>query len=129
MGAKRGGATPYHVSLLNKSPAGANANLDTDAQNGFGPETITIKDWNKGSYCYVVARYSETPKTMAGAVVNLYLADGRSFRYLFEHSVNNVALNSWTVFKIDTSGDDIKVSPVHNQSDINHVDNRGNCTD
>ncbi|MCT4705409.1 Ig-like domain-containing protein [Enterobacteriaceae bacterium H16N7] len=101
------------VSGVNKAPSGADATLDRDDRNGYGPETITISDFHRGGvYCYSVSRYSSTPKVYTGAMVQLYLSDGTSRTFRIEDTTPPGAnAAAWTVFRIDTRAEQFIVTP------------------
>ena len=99
------------VSYMDQSPSGADAALDVDARNDYGPETITIKSMHSGVYCYLVNKASGAVDS--GAKVNLYLSDGTSqeFKVNDEHGTNS--WSTWTVFKIDTTSGQVKVQDIN----------------
>ncbi len=92
-----------------KSPSGADAKLDKDDQNGYGPETITIDSMHSGVYCYVV---NNTFEGNSGAKVKLYLSDGTSQEFDAQDSTMD-GWDNWTVFKIDTTSGQAKISTVN----------------
>ena len=92
-----------------KSPSGADAKLDKDDQNGYGPETITIDSMHSGVYCYVV---NNTFEGNSGARVKLYLSDGTSQEFDVQDSTM-ANWDNWTVFKIDTTSGQAKISTVN----------------
>uniref|UniRef100_UPI0026EFB34C Ig-like domain-containing protein n=1 Tax=Hafnia alvei TaxID=569 RepID=UPI0026EFB34C len=92
-----------------KSPSGADAKLDKDDQNGYGPETITIDSMHSGVYCYVV---NNTFEGNSGAKVKLYLSDGTSQEFEAQDSTMD-GWDNWTVFKIDTTSGQAKISTVN----------------
>ncbi|MBI0275158.1 Ig-like domain-containing protein [Hafnia alvei] len=92
-----------------KSPNGADAKLDKDDQNGYGPETITIDSMHSGVYCYVV---NNTFEGNSGAKVKLYLSDGTSQEFDVQDSTM-AKWDNWTVFKIDTTSGQPKISTVN----------------
>jgi adhesin/invasin len=105
------------VNYQTKEPAGADANLDVDARQGYGPETITISSLHPGVYCYVVNRYTDLPQSYGSAVVKLYLSDGTNKEYKIESATPTVTnMLNWTVFKLDTTEGDIKVIPTNTMS-------------
>ncbi len=69
----------YEISWENKG-SGVSVpfvNLDIDRQDGFGPETITIKKLYPGTYRCFVENYSVTPAiTNSYAVVQVYGSEG-----------------------------------------------------
>jgi len=65
----------FHLYYM--SPDVGSAVLDVDDTSGFGPETITIRNWENGPYRYYVYNFSGGASGLAssGAVVQLYLGD------------------------------------------------------
>lgn len=106
----------FHVFYSNKTiPAGI-VQLDTDETTGFGPETISITQFEQGFYRYSVLDYvnKDTRNSFAlaqsGANVTLILADGT--QQIFE--VPNQAGVLWSVFEIDGStGEIIILNTLH----------------
>ncbi|MBN1561427.1 VWA domain-containing protein, partial [candidate division KSB1 bacterium] len=69
------GSVPYQVYYSSKGRTDSYpyAMLDIDKRNGFGPETITIKQFVAGRYVCFVHNYSrEQPITVSNAVVQIY---------------------------------------------------------
>ena len=65
----------YHISFLNRGnpTAAPYVILDTDDTNGYGPETITIKQAFEGIYVYYIYKYSGDSKlTSSEAQINIY---------------------------------------------------------
>jgi adhesin/invasin len=108
-----------------KSPSGANATLDVDAKNGYGPETITVDSMHPGVYCYVVNRFSTTPVAYGGAKVKLYLSDGSSQEFKIEDATGTTDnMLNWTVFKIDTTSGQTDVRVINTLASSG---NKGDC--
>ncbi len=92
----------YHVYYGDMTPANADANLDTDDTDSYGPETITINNLSNISvYKYYVHNFSsydnhndEILKT-SGAKVDIYYGDQSETFY-----VPNEVGNAWKVFEI-----------------------------
>ncbi|OAT58235.1 Ig-like domain-containing protein [Obesumbacterium proteus ATCC 12841] len=104
----------YEVYYLAKTPSGADANLDVDAQAGYGPETITVTTMHSGVYCYAVNRYSPDPKAYTGAKVKLYLSDGSTKEFKIEDASGSTDnMQYWTVFKIDTTAGQTDVKTIN----------------
>lgn len=102
------------VSYQSKAPSGADANLDVDAQSGYGPETITVTTMHPGVYCYVVNRFSAGPKVYTGAKVKLYLSDGSTREFKIEDATGSTSdMKNWTVFKIDTTAGQTDVKTIN----------------
>jgi len=99
---KTDGNEDYHVAYYNMNPSNADANLDTDDTDSFGPETITINNLsNASTYKYYVHDYSngsnhddEMFKT-SGAKIEVYYGDQSETFY-----VPNENGNAWKVFEI-----------------------------
>lgn len=96
-----------HVFFRNKR--GADANLDVDNVNGFGPETITLERRHAGeTYVYAVHDYSDRgrPNTMAlsasQAKVYVYVGESLVRTYYVPHDQQG---NLWTVFRITGEGE------------------------
>ncbi|MGL4724687.1 MAG: Ig-like domain-containing protein [Scandinavium sp.] len=102
-----------HLFFGNKTPAGADANLDLDDTTSFGPETVTIRSMHTGSYCYYVKRYSNEPRHMNGARVKLYLSDGSEYTY----SIPSTSKTYWSVFKLKSVSGNYDVITQNSYSD------------
>lgn len=92
-----------------RSRRGADANLDVDDTNGFGPETVTLERKHQGeTYVYAVHDYSDrnNPGTTAlsesQAKVFVYVGESlvRTY-YVPQHQAGNL----WTVFRISGEGE------------------------
>jgi uncharacterized protein YfaP (DUF2135 family) len=95
-------AVDYHVYYSDMTPANADANLDTDDTDSFGPETVTINDLNSAStYRYYVHNFSngsdhnDTNLKASNAKVEVYYGDQSKTFY-----VPNENGNAWKVFEI-----------------------------
>ncbi|MCE9884395.1 Ig-like domain-containing protein [Obesumbacterium proteus] len=107
----------YEVYYRDRTPSGADANLDVDQTSGFGPETTTVTTMHPGVYCYVVDRYSGSPKTYTGAKVKLYLSDGSTKEFKIEDATGSTSnMKNWTVFKIDTTAGQTDVKTINTLS-------------
>ena len=65
----------YHISYSNRGSANSApyATLDTDDVNGYGPETITIKQSFSGTYVYYIYQYSSDSNfPSSNAVIQIY---------------------------------------------------------
>ena len=99
----------FHLSFRNTRTAeDGSGQLDHDATNGYGPETITLKEVSAGnSYCYFVHDYTDgnnsSTRSLAKskATVKVF-GDGRLLK-LFEIP-RNATGNYWQVFKISNGG-------------------------
>jgi 5-hydroxyisourate hydrolase-like protein (transthyretin family) len=101
----------YHISYRNSQTSNDGAcGLDRDAQQGYGPETITLTRLDKnGRYEYFVENYSDKGKNnlnKSKAVVAVY-ADGRLFGTY--RIPQNYKGDRWNVFTI--MGGVITVTP------------------
>ena len=106
-----------------------NACLERDAQHGYGPETIAIKqpEINK-IYYFGVRNFTQgnpgvPPISQTGALVRLYSLDGLLKTY--EVPVDGGDQNFWYVFKMDTSVDPAKVTDEN--CIIDYSDNPPQC--
>ena len=76
------------------------AMLDRDARNGYGPETITIKNWTKGKYLIAVNNYSgESQLAGCGAIVTF--SSGKT-RWQFQCPISGSG-KWWSIFELDTT--------------------------
>jgi len=105
---------------------GANANLDIDHRDGYGPETITLERKHRGeTYVYAVHDYtnSEDPslKDLSNSQAKVFVYVGQSLvrtYYVPKEQTGNL----WTVFRVSGDGEfqDINtISGVH--VDAEHV--------
>ncbi|MDI9499045.1 MAG: S8 family serine peptidase [Bacillota bacterium] len=86
-------------------PEGApEVTIDLDDKDGNGPETLTLRNWNSGSYTLFVHDFSNLALmadsyglARSGARVTIYLADGTSQ----EFAVPNQEGTLWTVCRIN----------------------------
>ncbi len=94
-------AHPYHVYYANTGNCTASpyACLDVDDRNGYGPETITIKQRFNGTYVYGVHNWSnETAITNSGGRVQIYGPSGLLAQYNVPTSGNGLW---WYVFDLN----------------------------
>jgi len=112
------GSTPAdldsHLWFLNNhtyfgNKTGTNANLDVDDTDGYGPETIPIKEKKFGSeYYYAVHDFtnrdskSSTEMSKSRATVFVYIGQSLVRTYYIP---KNKTGNLWTVFKITKEGE------------------------
>ncbi|MFH0814070.1 MAG: Ig-like domain-containing protein, partial [Pseudomonadota bacterium] len=101
------GTTRFHVYYSNKTPSGADANLDVDDTSSYGPETITIAQLHSGPYKYYLHDYTNKSATsssamaQSGAKVQVYSGSSLVATY----NVPSGAGTLWYVFSMDgTSG-------------------------
>jgi uncharacterized protein YfaP (DUF2135 family) len=98
-----------HIYFANKTGAtGAQANLDVDDTDSFGPETITISKKHAGeSYVYAVHDFTNARQpgsnelSESGAKVLVYVGQSLVRSYY----VPNRPGNLWTVFRITADGE------------------------
>ncbi len=113
-----------HVYYSNKW--GYTANLDIDDTSSYGPETITVTDFEdlKNGFTYSVHDYSNkyntNSKTLSssGAVVELYNGNILLKRYYVP--ANKVG-TVWRVFSIDKDGNITDLNQFYNQSNSSYV--------
>jgi len=100
----------YHINYSNRGNANAApfTTLDIDDTDGFGPETITIKQSFTGNYIYYVHQYSSSGSLQeSGGVVQIYNSpecDGLSIQVPEEGEGRY-----WYVCKIDGENGEISV--------------------
>ncbi len=89
-------------------PAGADANLDVDDTDGFGPETITISKKHAGeSYVYAVHDFTNNSNpnsnglSQSNAKVLVYIGQSLVRSYYVPNQTGNL----WTVFRITPEGE------------------------
>jgi hypothetical protein len=95
----------YHISYWNmRSSADGNVNLDRDDRDGYGPETITVKQAESTAiYDFYVVDYSNLQSpgsnmlSRSGAVVRVYSGDQLAYTF----SVPSGAGIRWNVFRIE----------------------------
>ena len=99
----------HHIYWDRKVEARADANLDVDHTDGFGPETITIEKKHQGeSYVFAIHDYTNranpnsSAMTASGAKVLVYIGQSlvRSY-YVPQNSPGNL----WTLFRVNESGE------------------------
>lgn len=98
-----------HIYFARKTgDAHADANLDVDDTDGFGPETITISRKHAGeSYVYAVNDYinranpGSTGLSQSNAKVLVYIGQSLVRSYYVPNKVGNL----WTVFRITPEGE------------------------
>jgi hypothetical protein len=98
-----GGGGTFHVYSRNPftpDSATADVRLDVDATEGFGPETITIREQFSGTYCFSVENLSgEVPLAVSGAKVRVF----RGSEEVAAFSAPGTTASVWNVFRM--SGD------------------------
>ena len=100
----------YHISYLNRgNPTNAPyVILDTDDTDGYGPETITIKQKFEGVYVYYIYKYSDDSKLInSEAQINIY--DNPDCNATTISIPNEGSGKYWYVCDIDGSTGDISI--------------------
>ena len=111
----------HHISYANRGNATSApyATLDVDDTNGFGPETITIKQTFSGNYVYYIHQYSSSGSLQgSGGVIQIYnspTCDGETIQVPSEGQGRY-----WYVCDIDgESGDITVVNQIQNSAPSN----------
>lgn len=94
----------YHIGYNNKKDPYGN-HLDVDDTDGYGPETMTIRDLGNGCYKYYVADYTHCSEddptsyemSQSGAQVNVYTSEGEVQNFYVPKNRSGVI---WEVFEI-----------------------------
>ena len=109
----------YHISYRNmKSLTDGSAALDRDARNGYGPETITVKEISKNSsYQFYVHDYSHQRATDSRALAKAHalvkvFGEGRVLK-VFQIREGGIG-TMWDVFRI-TNGQIIETNILKNE--------------
>lgn len=97
--------TPSGEQICYYSPEIAEGNLDVDDTDGYGPETVTIKNVENGEYKYYVADYTHcstdevrsTALSESGATVRVYTENGLEKTFYVPKEQEGVI---WEVFSI-----------------------------
>jgi hypothetical protein len=96
----------YHLSFRNmRSLSDGTGMLDIDAQNGFGPETITVESLsNNSSYEYSVQDYSnqnnKSSKELSKSKATIKVYGENKLIKIFQITREKIGTN-WRVFKIE----------------------------
>ncbi|RAW00384.1 tetratricopeptide repeat protein [Pseudochryseolinea flava] len=117
-----------HIYFERKT--GAQANLDVDDTDGYGPETITvIKKADGKRYVYAVHNYTDMEQTGSSglssesdAKVFVYIGNTLIKSYLVPK--NNAAGNLWVVFMIDEGGAFVDINKFSDAGSQEVVDAR-----
>lgn len=114
-----------HVYYSNKNPSPYYANLDHDDTTSYGPETITITNFeNLSNVTYAVHDYtnrsssSSTAMSTSGAYVLVY--KGNTLLQRFDIPVNREG-TEWDVFTFDASGNIIPINQMKYCSNPSNV--------
>ncbi|MFS1562873.1 MAG: hypothetical protein ACL7AX_03960 [Candidatus Arsenophonus phytopathogenicus] len=99
----------FTVYFNKKEVPDKSAVLDIDGRNGFGPETITIKQLNSGRYRFVVKNHSENPE-ITGSHAKVVIAqkdkDGSTKVNQYDIPISGTGI-WWEVFEMDGNTGDI----------------------
>jgi hypothetical protein len=103
-----GSGSRFHVYYADQTAE--NVNLDLDDTSSYGPETVTIENFEDGTYRYSVHNYSD--QSVEGAVgidesparVEVYDQSGQIASYSPPDASANDG-DTWRVFEVDVSGD------------------------
>jgi len=97
-------AARFHVYYSDKTPSGADANLDVDDTSSYGPETVTISERHSGTYKYYIHDYSNRSSSstsamaQSGARVQVYSGAGG---LIATYNVPTSPGTLWYVFSMD----------------------------
>jgi uncharacterized protein YfaP (DUF2135 family) len=109
----------FHVYFSDAAPTGAQARLDLDDTDSFGPETITLTGFRPGIYRYSVHNYSNSGSTTSSALsssraqVAVFRGNSEVVRYTVPTGRTG---DLWTVFEID--GSTLVITPRNEFSTI-----------
>lgn len=89
----------FHISYRNKSGSQYKVSLDKDSMNGFGPETITIKQLEENKkYDIYVSRYSSSGKINNSVNLSVY-ANGELDKSLqFPNNIKSKCIKVATIY-------------------------------
>ncbi|HUR60275.1 MAG TPA: carboxypeptidase regulatory-like domain-containing protein [Opitutaceae bacterium] len=102
-GPNAAGTARFHVYYSSRAATGVN--LDVDDTSSFGPETVTVSQFNAGTYRYSVHDFSNGSSTTSTVMSNTSGAQVRVFQGSNQVATFNVPSgrtgNLWTVFEMD----------------------------
>jgi len=109
----------FHIYYSYRETDDGYANLDVDDISSYGPETITINDFNDGIYRYSVFNFED--QSMAGlegifdspAKVEVYTSNGLVNTF-YPPTTSGSEGNTWCVFEIIVVGGEYTIEPVNN---------------
>lgn len=105
------GNSSYHIDYSNKTPYGANANLDVDDTSAYGPETITISSFKENTvykyYIFNFSRNSLQGLANSNAVINIYM--GTSSVPYYTLYVPQGSGYYWNVFEYNTATNEFTI--------------------
>lgn len=109
----------FHIYYSYPETDDGNANLDVDDISSYGPETITINDFNDGTYRYSVFNFDD--QSMAGleaifdspAKVEVYTSNGLVNTF-YPPATTGSEGNTWCVFEIIVDDGEYTIEPVNN---------------
>jgi hypothetical protein len=104
----------FHVAYFRQDPSGAGASLNSDVEDGFGPEAITIESQRDGLYRYSIHNFSDPSRDGAtgiagSAEVTVYGPDGQ-IAFYSAPSAGPGDGNAWRVFEAVVTEDDLTIS-------------------
>ncbi|MDO4976056.1 MAG: InlB B-repeat-containing protein [Eubacteriales bacterium] len=105
----------YHVYYSNRTPSPSYANLDVDDTSSYGPETITITNFNMlRNVRYAVHDYTNRSYSSSTALANsgATVIVKRGNVALREFRVPSGGGTEWDVFAIDASGNIIPINTM-----------------
>ena len=103
----RKGNSGWTVNYSNKTPNGANASLDVDDTDSYGPETITIQVMDGYVYNYYIHNYSNrsssssTSLSYSGAYIEIFVGASTEPFYTIYVPTGKVGIY-WNVFSYNT---------------------------
>ncbi|KIR02944.1 TPR domain protein [Lachnospiraceae bacterium TWA4] len=106
----------YHIYYGNKNPSPSYANLDIDDTTSYGPETITITNFESLSNIrYAVHDYSNAGSTSSDSLANsgayVVVYKGNSLLQVF-YAPKNIGGTEWDVFAFDASGNIVPINEM-----------------
>lgn len=111
----------FHIYFEDQEYNAGEANLDVDDITSYGPETVTIKNFNAGVYRYSVHNYTDQSQTggagiyQSPAIVEVYDANGlvQSFQAPAFTGIGN----TWRVFEMTNTAGTVNITPVNTYID------------
>jgi hypothetical protein len=113
-----GSGSNFHICYWNHSTENISAQIDRDDSWRYGPETITIHEFNEGIYRYSVHNYTDqsenggTGIAESPARVEIY-GNNDLIQTFMAPTFNNSTGNTWRVFELECSGGLIEIVPVN----------------
>jgi hypothetical protein len=125
-GPNESGNSRFHLYFGNKSP-NTQVNLDVDRMFGYGPETVTIRQFYTGTYRYSVNNYSNRGNRGGLEILNspakVELYDHTGLRQTFSPPpfVGNAG-NTWRVFELNATTAGVQIVPINTYLDAYYGD-------